>query len=254
MSKGRRTEWFGVLPALAALSLGAVYGVGAITIYGQLKAEGVNGVQSMSLVPLEQILGQGIGRMAQQFGQALLLIGVLAISIAPAFILDREEEEKEATPPPRAIRWLTRILPIVSIGIVLLSPPMKEALVIAVSAIPGFLIAFFLTRFLRERREASVPVVATFGAATMMLVVIVLFNVAGAFIRPAPLPQVRLLASDGREVKGGLVEDTGSWLVVQDNRSVISMDSRYVERSFITFPPRPPEETSFEWLIDHSPL
>ena len=131
---------------------------------------------------------------------------------------------------------------------------MKEALVIAVSAIPGFLIAFFLTRFLRERREASVPVVATFGAATMMLVVIVLFNVAGAFIRPAPLPQVRLLASDGREVKGGLVADTGSWLVVQDNRSVISMDSRYVERSFITFPPRPPEETSFEWLIDHSPL
>ena len=92
MSKGRRTEWFGVLPALAALSLGAVYGVGAITIYGQLKAEGVNGVQSMSLVPLEQILGQGIGRRAPQFGQALLLIGVLAICFAPAFIPDREEE------------------------------------------------------------------------------------------------------------------------------------------------------------------
>jgi hypothetical protein len=55
-------------------------------------------------------------------------------------------------------------------------------------------------------------------------------------------------------VEGGLVsQSSGTWMVAQSNGSVSGVSAPTIQRSFITYPRRPPEQTVLDWLLDRSP-
>jgi hypothetical protein len=51
-----------LVPVLIACSLAGIYALGAIPIFGQFLAADLDGVRTMPLVPVDQILARGIGR------------------------------------------------------------------------------------------------------------------------------------------------------------------------------------------------
>lgn len=53
-------DWLHSLPAFIGLTLGSVYALGAISVFGQLYAADVSPSQMLGLVPLEQMLARGI--------------------------------------------------------------------------------------------------------------------------------------------------------------------------------------------------
>lgn len=82
VERPKRIDWLLAVPGFVAFALGLVYGIGAITIYGQLKSAGLNGVEAMAAVPLDQILSRGIGQAASTFGKALVYAFVIAMCAA----------------------------------------------------------------------------------------------------------------------------------------------------------------------------
>jgi FtsH-binding integral membrane protein len=254
-----------IAPAVIALSLGVIYAVGAITTYAQLKAVGINGVEAMALVPLDQILGQGIGRMVQKAGEAAVIAvffgSGLALGMIVAFRAHKQKKEAQGQPLPLAARLFadpkkTTVVLAITGGVfaVLLfvfTPIDKAAAVVValgVSIVACGALVYFLRDHIHQLSQAVALIIVGF------LVYIVASTIAAAFLAPPPLPHLHLVTTSGATVDGGLVAESGSsWMVVRSNKSVTGINVRQVKRAFITYPPRPAEQTPLDWILDRPP-
>ena len=264
MEGPRRIEWLHSIPAIIGVGLGIVYGTGAITIYGQLKGAGLNAVTTMSLVPLEQILGQGIGRMVREFGQTVLYFGILALAFASVEGAFGSSTPSMASAEDRSWFWsrLDRLvsdrrvvgsLAIGSLALVFLTVPMKEAVVYLIAMFPTVFTARFMMRFTSSRGESGLRQ-TLMGASATFLIFVITTTIATAFIRPAPLPQVMLKGSDGDLVRGGLVtQDNGSWYVAQPKENILAVNSRKVKEVSISYPKREVEQSVLDWVLGRPP-
>lgn len=251
MPDSQRSEWLHSAPALIALALGVIYGTGALSIYGQLKAEGLNGVQAMALVPLEQILGRGIGYMTREFGQALVTVGVIVLAFGPGGGITPAQSESEI----RTSRFMAGLIA-VFLGAILISSPIREGLVYLISISLSAFASLHLWRASRARGESGVrQVLVVFGLVYLTFAIST--TIGSAFLTPRPLPQVVLAssASPEAEIEGGLVADSGgTWYVAeQDDESVIAVNGRFVEQATFTYPSRKPEQSLLDWILGRPP-
>ena len=161
----KRIEWLPSIPAVIGVALGIIYAVGAVTIYGQLKNANLNAIQAMGLIPLEEILGRGIGQMVSQLGQAIVEVGLIALLIGFLYTTKPNSQpalEAPTKPDKSLFGRLDRLfsspqpmLVIMAVGLIfiLVGMPLNEAgvLLIAAAASTGTLIAIW--RFTAERDE-----------------------------------------------------------------------------------------------------
>ncbi|HET9395342.1 MAG TPA: hypothetical protein VFO36_04735 [Nitrospiraceae bacterium] len=266
MSKPKRIEWLHSIPALIGVSLGVIYGVGAITIYGQLKGEGISSTGSMALVPLDQILGQGIGRMVRELGQALVIAAFLVVLLGSERLESFGSKDDSPSEPEKKLQWslLKRgsawsdflgplALTVGTLVFILVSVAMKEALVYVIAFVIGGFVVALMMRFTRKREESRSRRIALTTIASVATIMVSI-TVVSAFLRPAPLPHARLVVVDGPDIEGGLVtESGGAWYVVQSNESVVAVNGRRVRRSFITYPEREQEQSLVDWILGRPP-
>jgi hypothetical protein len=279
----RRIEWLHSIPALIAISLGTIYVVGAVTIYGQLKAADINAVQAMGLVPLDQILSRGIGRMASQLAQFAVAAIVLGLVL---FLLGygesaaarsgeratRRDGEDERTgddnehpagsvSSSRVIRvldglwsnrWSKWVVIVLVAGFGLVGLPMKESLTYLLSTVILAVAFAWVWRLTERRDERGMRRIGAVYAASG-LAFLLSFNIASAFLRPSPIPHIRLRTTNG-VIEGGLVtESSGSWYVVEDNSSVMAVSNRRTQRVFITYPKREQERSLVDVVLHRPP-
>jgi len=264
MNSGRRIEWLHSVPALVGISLGIIYGLGAISIYGQLKVADLNAVQAMGLIPIEEILGRGIGGMVSQLSQALVMIGLMSIIVLGTSGATPPESETKGSSPPsnRIVRGLDRfysspklyvsILSVV-VALMLAGEQMKVALVYLISIASGawsFSRMWAVTQGRGEHGPRRMAVVYVVSGVTFLIV----FNISTSFLRPAPLPHLRLALEDGSQVEGGLITETGGlWYLARPNHSVMTVNTRKVRHSFITYPKHSPEQSLIDWMLERPP-
>jgi hypothetical protein len=260
----KRIEWLHSVPAIVGVALGLIYVVGAVTIYGQLKDANLNGIQAMGVVPLEEILSRGIGQMVSQLGQALVEVGLITLIIGFLY----GTQPKALTPPPappkpksllgRLDRFYSNPRHMLALmGVLLLfllvGMPMNDAVVLLIAVALSVGMFVLMWRFTKDRGEHG-PRRIFIVYVVVGLTFLTAFNFASAFLRPAPLPHVRLATTEGSNVEGALVtESGGSWYVVQSNQSLIAVTNRRVRRSFITYPHRSPEQSIVDWILGRPP-
>lgn len=267
VESSKRIGWLHSAPALIAISLGLIYAVGALSIYGQLKGEHLNALQATGLVPIDQILSRGVGRMASQFGQAaftllvvLALVGVVALPVDETS--SRSTGEDESQKRTGFLSWPARLYErpkivlsfiVLIFALMLIGMPMREALVFIITfglAGAAFGLAWRLTG---ERGEHGPRRIGLVYAAAG-LTVIVASNVAQSFLRPTPLPHVRLVTIEGQTLEGGLIaEADSSWFLAEANHSVLAVNARRIRQSYVTYPHRPPEQSALDWLLNRPP-
>lgn len=271
MGKPKRIDWLVAVPGFVAFALGLVYGIGAISIYGQLKGAGLNGIEAMASVPLDQILSRGIGQAASTFAKVLVYAFVIAACAAMFYLPEAaERSEPASTTEPTQLSWGVRHVarfahwlattPLAAGGAIslvvaalLIETPRRDAEVLGITIGVTGMAIFAAVNITRRRGEAGVRRLVVVYA-TAYLTYLVGIVVATAFLNPAPLPHARLRMKHGGSVEGGLISESGSsWYVTQDNKSVLVVDSRLVTRSFITFPHRRPEQSALDWLLNRPP-
>lgn len=225
------------LPAVAALTVGLLYVLGALSLTGQFVAADISTATVLPLVPLPHILGSGI-----RLG-VVVLIGLPLLGMF-AFI------------QPLAGRWGPSLSSrrLVLLGVVLFSLLGFAALLTlpweAVAALgPLVVIAWFLARwlvrsgFFRRERAGALWV---FAGAYLLLVHAVI-----SFAFPAPLPEAEgraKLAPETVEGTVALMTDDQLILRVGEDRLRV-LKRRDVERLDLRVPRRD-DEPVLDWLRD----
>jgi len=264
MSSGKRIEWLHSVPALVGVSLGVIYGLGAISIYGQLKVADLNAVQAMGLIPIEEILGRGIGGMVSQLSQAFVMVALMFLIVFGTAGVTPAESEAQGSPAGgnRVTRALDRfysspklffsILAVV-VALVLAGEQMKVSLAYVIGIALGAWSFSRMWAYTQRRGEHGPRRIAAVYIVSG-LTFLIAFNISTSFLRPPPLPHVRLTMADGSQVEGGLItHDGGSWYVAQSNHSILTVNARRVRRSFITYPKRSPEQSLIDWIFERPP-
>ena len=222
-------SWLALVPAVVAGVLALVYALGAIAVYGQIKGAGLSGVQVMPLVPIEQILGRGIGSIASLFSRLVVSLGLSGIMAASYW---SERNERAATHPKdwsRTLRFGPPAL-ILFIGIV---GPWKEAVVLGIGLIT-MLGTWALGGMLGLRGWRAVVIVSCGSVVS-----IIPMSIASSLLEPSPLPVVRIEAPSHPTVKGGLIAETrNNWYIALPDHNVRAMPNGGVVRATIEYPDR----------------
>ncbi len=227
------------LPGLVGLSLGLIYGLGALQFMGQLWGEGLGVGDLFPLMPLNQILGRGI---LMAFGYGLLLIVAALTFIAlDAFIghpkkaVERLIEKSGVSPQASLPTWF-----VVLAAFLLLVGCLAYAIfLLLVAPWLGVAMAPLIYLWLRSFRRWAAPRVGRLrGAALAALTFVALAGGIGSFAIPEPLPAVTLILSNGSVIKGRLVTDTGQSWYVASNDVVRVFPTRSVAHSEIRQAPR----------------
>jgi len=264
MSSGKRIEWLHSVPALVGVSLGVIYGLGAISIYGQLKVANLNAVQAMGLVPIEEILGRGIGGMVSQFSQAFVMVALMFLIVFGTAGVTPTESEAQTSPAGnnKVTRGLDRfysspklyfsILSVV-VALMLAGEQMKVSLAYVIGIAFGAWSFSWMWAYTQRRSEHGARRIASVYIVSG-LTFLIAFNISISFLHPPPLPHVRLAMADGSQLEGGLItHSSGSWYVAQSNHSILTVNARKVRRSFITYPKPSPEQSLIDWLWERPP-
>jgi hypothetical protein len=258
---GSRTEdkfrWISTAPAILACSLAAIYALGAISIFGQFLAADLDAVQTMPLVPIDQILARGIGAIIDQ---ALLGLVAIGFALGISAIEDMREMRakrlgKASTSPGLSAGagsstlggWLGLVVPIAVLFGGFFLP---FGLVTALGA--GILV---IQTVIPRARDALVrrghrkwrPVAFLIGYGCFLVV----SALVGGFSRPSPLPDATLTRKVGEPVHGSLVALNGSnWFLANSAGRITNVPESAVARATITYSDQVDDESLFQMLKD----
>lgn len=253
--KGDQFRWFAIAPAMIACALGGIYALGAVSIFGQFHAADLDAVQTMPLVPIDQILARGIGAIINQ-----ALLGLLALAFAYAIsaiedIRDAKAVKESGTSsvPQKAEESggtgvggrLGIVLPVVvafagfflPLGLV----TMLGAGILAMQAvIPRVRDTMVRRGYVKWRAYAFLAGYGAFLLASAVL---------GAFTRASPLPITTLTKRIGAPVHGGLVAVNGSnWFVAKPDGKILTIPENTVARVTISYSDDVEDESIFQML------
>jgi hypothetical protein len=238
LSTFKRSDWLAAIPAVAALSLGVIYALGAIAVYGQIKGAGLNAVQTMPLVPLEQMLGRGIGSVTSELAQTV----VVSAGLVFLMLLLRDRPEASDRPDESSGKGANRSawIGLGGFGFLLVAffvtYPLDEAMVILIAVSAQLACMFWLGQRIKPRRD--VKALVSLGLASIFAFTLA-SAVASSFLTPAALPQIKLELNRGCAVAGDLVAmSNGVWYVGTEGGGITAIEIRQVRRTTITYPPR----------------
>lgn len=192
-----------VLPGLIAAAVAYFYVVGAVTAYAQFNDAEVSPELAMPLVPIEQLLGKGIGALA---GTALALVfgWVVMLWYSPDSPDPPGRTEAQAK---KALSWIFGIL-IVAIG-VFSSPAGFLPLGLTIAVAAGMLVQI---RYWNLRYFTSLIIFGIVVQGTLAL--------SEAWLRPEPLPTASVQVTHGQGVEGSLItSNDGTWYLVNDTEN-----------------------------------
>jgi hypothetical protein len=222
-------RWLSLIPAAIAGMLALVYALGSIAVYGQVKDAGLSAVQTMPLVPVEQILGRGIASIASIFSKASAnaLISVLfVVTYWP------ERHTRRLVHPSEWSKRLYLGMP-GAILVLAIFLPWETAAVLAVGALT-MLAIWAIGGLSRVGGSIGIAILAC-GSVISLLPM----SVASSLIEPPPLPKIAVVRSSGPTEHGGLVAETGSnWYVAHPDHSVDAIPNARVAGTTITYPKR----------------
>jgi len=264
-------DWLHSLPAFIGLTLGCVYALGAISVFGQLYAADVSPSQMLWLVPLEQMLARGIASLIPVASYlALLFVFLYGLRY---LMIRMEAQRKERRPkevtldsdkPPssnRLIKGLKRFeafpeqKPLVWALIIFLiiasmAPPLLM-LALLLALLGGVVIV--TTLGLHYNWSSSADSDKTF--VVWMISVTLCGAIAASFLQANPLPDVSLTLRSGECINGGLVLDAGdTWYVKTHSDHVAAIPSRNVLVSHVRLLDRPIEESALNFLTGRKPM
>jgi hypothetical protein len=224
-----------VLPGLAALLLGLLYGVGALIKTAQLRQADVSVLDALPLVPLEQVLGLGIGTVTT----SLLLLVAWALLVGTYLFITRQRPVskiiigrrlRQRRPTERGkhedrLFFWSHVF--VLIVFFLATTIFYFALIGG-----GYVLSVVLGRKSDANalsRRSVVLALATYFAVVLSALT------ANAYLYPSPLPTVELkMRNGGDSVRGNLIVVTGSsWYVTGERETFRSIPTNRVNSSLI---------------------
>lgn len=238
--RGSRGAWLGLVPAVIAGVLAVVYALGAVAVYGQVKGAGLDAVQTMPLVPVEQILSRGIGSIASIFTQAFLT-ALAAMTIVLAYWSERDE--RALAHPSEWSKLLYLGLPAVPV-ILAIFMPWEGAAVLAVGVFT-MLGLWALGGAAGVGGLGGLLIIAGGSIASILPM-----SVAASLVEPPPLPAMEVVLSNGHGLQGGLVAETGShWYLARPDHSIQAIPTATVTRTVITYPKRDRDSSLVELVF-----
>lgn len=253
-----RFQWLTAAPAVLACSLAGIYTLGAVSIFGQFLAADLDAVQTMPLVPIDQILARGIGAIIDQAMLGLVAIGfALGISAIEDMREMRAKRlgKASASPSPGAGASATTLgggrlglaMPIaVLFGGFFLPFGLVTTLgagILAIQAVIPKARDVLVRSGHRKWRPAAFPI----GYGCFLVV----SALVGGFARPTPLPETTLTRNDGEPIHGSLVALNGSnWFLANSAGRIMNVPESAVARATITYSDQVDDESLFQMLKD----
>ncbi len=245
----RNLNWMGSIPAFVALGLGGIYALGAASVIGQLQKEHLNAVQVMPLVPIEQILGRGIGAITSV---ALLafpvgLITALGIFQFESFSFSKKKGDPKRSADSQGIQFPSSwsALAILIAGILFI--PGDYLTILLFSLITMFVIIDVVRKAMTRQGKANWRPAAFLGGYLGFVLVATLI---GSIVRPDPLPHVMLDLRNGGSLRGSLVVSTNSsWYVASEDDRIVTVPASNVRRLSIAYSDPKGSESLFEKIL-----
>lgn len=228
------------------LVLGLLYAIGAVNLFGQLRAEGLKPEDILPLIPLEQLLGRGITALIENSPYILLLLVITALA-EPSVSRATESDEPKPRPDPKTKKKEQR-RPYIAGGLfallIVIGTEPAQMLALAIS----FGLAGLVFWQLLGRVPDWSPLVAYLIANIVALFAIVF---AASILLPEPLPAATLTLSSEQSADGRLVAITGSgdYLVAEDDEGVTSFPSNRVVAAAITSEDRTPKRSLIDLIF-----
>jgi hypothetical protein len=227
-AKPTTRNWLGATPFVVAGALALIYALGAVAVYGQLRHAGLNALQTMPLVPVEQLLGRGIGSLVSIFGRALTNF-VLAVLMVAAYWSDRDE--RVIVHPKDWSKWMW-LLPI-SFAFIAIFGSWGLALVVSV----GLATQWGALAIAGVNSLGGVKALVLVASASLLS--LVPMSLAVSLVEPSPLPRIEIIRTDGTTVHGELVAETGNvWYVAKPDHTIGAIPNGYVSRTSIEYEDR----------------
>lgn len=266
------------IPAIAALSLGALYAGGALVKAAQLQGAGLPIRETLPLLPLETILGAGIGILMQSLVSLLILVvfGVGSVFVAQRLLANlerwkkimtarqqrREEKlekdlerghldsvnaqlERERIRSSRQLRLLWGVLIVTVLSMI------GTALLVN----PVIFVTFFVTVVVAGALwwvviKGHLPIRYLPYAAAGQYVLLLAAYVVVAFVYPTPLPKADVHLANGKAISGQLVVATGNTWYLTRKGHIIALPLATVERGKITPESEPRPASTGTRLLD----
>jgi hypothetical protein len=238
---------FVVVPAVLTASVGLLYGAGAIIKSGQLRGAGLDVRDTITLVPLEQILALGIGTIVTSLIWVAIFASYLVIFLAVG--PPKRSRPTSGTPrrKGRIFRRLTWGLLAFALILAFYNNPFFLAIVTSAGVLLGVAVAYFE----RHGRRAVFLVLLTY------FVVVAAAYTGSAYVSPEPLPAVSLeLRNEPTRVRGTLIVATGNtWYLSQARKTYRAVPAERVLTAVVVSQerenePRPVLKVAFDWMRD----
>lgn len=226
--------WLGFAPIVIAGALAAIYALGAIAVYGQFSRAGLNASQTMPLVPLEQILGRGIGSVVSDFSRAWFNLALGAITVS---VYWSERDKHVVRRPEDWSRWIW-LFPAFLVATAIFR---SWGVAVVVGVGTGVMFAVWSVAGYREVGGWKGLAVIACGS----LISILPMTIAASLIEPPPLPRTELTQTDGVVLQGGLVASGDMWYLADEDNNVKGIPASEIEGSVIDYQDR--KETAGLW-------
>jgi hypothetical protein len=196
-----------VVPGLAAVGLGLLYGTGAVIKSGQLRGSDLSVRDTLPLIPLEQILAVGIGTLVTSLLVVALFGALLWIYLDQRWWLDEADETKMRQMQkrrPRFWKWYSRIFLFVFLPFAFFLQFYTSPFFVAIPVAAAVLLGVAVRRYRsRGRRHVLYVLFAYF-------LIVIAARAGDAYVSPAPLPVASLhLHGRANPITGALVVKAG---------------------------------------------
>jgi hypothetical protein len=228
---------FSGVAGTAALFLGAIYAYGAVVKAGELHGAGLPVGNTLTLIPLEQILVVGIDKVIP-IAVAVLIIVLLAMAFLDGGPATENETDPAEEKAHNRIKFGLRILTFASWVFIAIAASWTLLLVI----VEGTVIGWYASTEHSTRRTYAI-----FSTSAVVVAFAAL-----AWFDPSPLPEAQLTKRNGEVVKGDLIATTGStWYVGTGDKEWVAVQARELEDSVVKGVHKKQNESLYHAITGH---
>jgi hypothetical protein len=239
-------------PAAAAVALGGLYGVGALSRSAELSHAGVPVTVALPLIPLTQDLGRGVQIIVQPISFVIAFLFVVAFIYS-----DRLGTAAPLRGEPTTRRKLSRRWAI-GTGVVLLAALLLRPLVLLAGATA--IIVAVIVLLLAAPEGQRIELLKRAGPRARvrpgiflicLIAAVSVWAIGLEFINPQPLPTAALTMADGSFVSGRLITlADGTWYLAQGSQNQIRAVDASAVRSTLIVAHSNEKETGGESLLE----
>jgi len=242
-------NWLQLAPALLAIGLGGIYAFGAISVLGQFQAADLDALQTMPLVPIDQILARGIGAITQAAALSLPFalfgaIGVFKWDEQKAAAKKPKDEGSQENGEDGSARSFWILLALILAAVLFVPSDYLSILGFGLGSMIVVINAVRKKLTAEGRLWRSHAFVAGYAAFVLTA------TATGSIVRADPLPKASLALKRGTTATGGLLASTGSgWYIARNNGNVIAIPAGNVKSVEIVYSDAKTDASLFNELL-----